>query len=588
MRRLSWVPKRFGHGDLAGDGATRLLGTSMPRPMLLLRETVQNSWDARLPEHIPTYEMRFRTLEPAAMRCLRDTVVTQCRPGSELEGFLGAMSGEAIEIVDRGTCGLGGPTRNDEIAGGSGTNYRDFVLTVGAPRDRKNGGGTYGFGKSAAFAASRCGTVVIWTRVRNGGGGFEDRLVAACVENSFNMDGSRFTGQQWWGVVTSSDGKFDPVRGREAAEIGRAMFERGFEEAETGTSILLLDPIYGDDRTAFVDDVVRAVAPNLWPKLIAGQPAERSMDIRIIDHGVPRPALTSSESPVLEARERCLQVLRGDLQDPFVAVGVAEHKTLGRRIGRVAIAPVHPDDDDPLKDSVNTVTLMRDAELVVEDRELPRVESTVGDWVAVFKPDFEVDDVFAAAEPPSHDTWSAEGLTEKDKKLVGHLLRRELNRIVKERVVPPDDEDRGESAHSSGAIAAALGGLMGSVGGSAASPTQRRRRRATGRRRSTTRVETLDWSLLPRDPKHPGDRTRVRLRVHSEERVELSGTVAIRIDGGRGDEDGSAFIESWLFEDGTQVPEDTVRVEGGTNVDAIVVTPEDVAFTCTFTGRAVQ
>ena len=59
-------------------------------------------------------------------------------------------------VTDRGTEGLGGPTRADEVHEGESHDYVSFVLNVGEPRDTKLGGGTYGFGKAVFFLASSC------------------------------------------------------------------------------------------------------------------------------------------------------------------------------------------------------------------------------------------------------------------------------------------------------------------------------------------------------------------------------------------------------------------------------------------------
>ena len=138
------MPKPFGPGDIAGDGTQKLLGTSLAAPELLVRETAQNSWDARVREgaSVPEYRLQFRALDESGVRLLRESVFPQMRPGASLRAALERPSMEVIEISDRGTTGLRGPTRNDALVlPGDPTDYRDFILTVGAKQDRKNGGG---------------------------------------------------------------------------------------------------------------------------------------------------------------------------------------------------------------------------------------------------------------------------------------------------------------------------------------------------------------------------------------------------------------------------------------------------------------
>lgn len=80
MIRLDWVPKPFRDGDIAGEGAKKLLGTSLAVPSLLLRETAQNSWDARVGHGVvPEYQMRFTTLDAPRMSVVRGGLFIGCR-----------------------------------------------------------------------------------------------------------------------------------------------------------------------------------------------------------------------------------------------------------------------------------------------------------------------------------------------------------------------------------------------------------------------------------------------------------------------------------------------------------------------------
>lgn len=49
MTRLAWFPEPFhAYGAFAGEGTRRILGKPRLDPLtVLIRETVQNSWDAR-------------------------------------------------------------------------------------------------------------------------------------------------------------------------------------------------------------------------------------------------------------------------------------------------------------------------------------------------------------------------------------------------------------------------------------------------------------------------------------------------------------------------------------------------------------
>lgn len=107
---LQWFPKPFGPGDTDGTGQQRSLGQPSYPPLdVLIRETAQNSWDARLGwPTIPEFEMRLRTLGHIELDVLKWNVF---RGASENLGLMDALQRDrltAIEIADRGTKGLGG------------------------------------------------------------------------------------------------------------------------------------------------------------------------------------------------------------------------------------------------------------------------------------------------------------------------------------------------------------------------------------------------------------------------------------------------------------------------------------------------
>lgn len=72
---VEWFPKAFTPGDMDGSGAIKLLGTSRLSPEeILVRETAQNSWDARIPSQELRYSLHLRTLSQDQMDLLRNVV----------------------------------------------------------------------------------------------------------------------------------------------------------------------------------------------------------------------------------------------------------------------------------------------------------------------------------------------------------------------------------------------------------------------------------------------------------------------------------------------------------------------------------
>ena len=167
-RALDWFPKQFGPGDIDGVGAQRLLGTPTIDPAwVLVRETAQNSWDARGARRPPS-------TSPSTCAALDDGNRDTCCGSGSSPGThpapawpscsTGTRSGP-WRSSDRGTVGLAGPDPQRPRGGpGEDTNFIDLVFNIGAPRDVHLGGGTYGFGKTIAYVTSGVGTVLIWSR----------------------------------------------------------------------------------------------------------------------------------------------------------------------------------------------------------------------------------------------------------------------------------------------------------------------------------------------------------------------------------------------------------------------------------------
>lgn len=596
MIRLDWVPKPFRDGDIAGEGAKKLLGTSLAVPSLLLRETAQNSWDARVGHGVvPEYQMRFTTLDAPRMSVVRDCAIPRTVPDSALADVVRRSRVPVIEVHDRGTVGLDGPTRNDiQSARGESTNFRDFILTVGAPRDQQYGGGTYGFGKTAAFRASRCGTIIVWTRIRTDHG-LEERFIAVSVSPNFVMRGKRYTGQQWWGKVSGSGGltNVQPAVDVDAHDLGEALFERGFRGQETGTSIMILDPAFDDGgRDVFVRETVGAAARNLWPKMIPDQPSDRQMKVSVIEDGVPVDLTTGSAGQARAARERCLNMVRevqsgGEATEDFVEVSEIRRIKPEKLLGHLAVTPCPPVEDD---EAVNSVTLMRnEAELVVCEKRYPALENGRDTWVAVFKPVLELDDVFAASEPPTHDAWNPDSLEKQKKSCVNMAFVRIKEALV--RFLRPVDEapQPGEQV-STGQLAASLGVLaMGTDGGLANGiPSSPARNRSNGSCRSGGRpvVEVLSQELLPPSDGSPDGRVLTRLELRAPKGVDLvtiTPDLSVVVDGSGAIKDTEQVrVDSWTTAAGDVTASDSLQVHGGEVFHVDIVYPENVAVNCTF------
>jgi hypothetical protein len=451
-------------GNLAADGAQRLLGQPALSPLeLVIRETIQNSWDASLEtEGTPIYSIRIRRLDPIQMDAMR-TLFSQLPPleanepiAARIGRFL-CSDGMVMEICDQRTQGLDGPTsasrslREEESA-----NFVNFVRNIGSARDLALGGGTYGFGKSSLFRLSRCSTILIHTSTKHGGAS-EQRLIGMAMGSAFDYNGQRFTGRHWWGALCEEEGgSIDPLTGDEASGLAsRLGFLTRRSDEQRGASLMILDPALDDlenigdsDGSSSGGELNRLKARiqdtilwHCWPKFTklkdGSVPMECHLSILGDDFQLPDPAtiqpLWLLTQALAKARDRddriqCLnpKKLIGFFGDCSASVDLPADDRFRIHLGEGTLIPSR----------LHHVALLRPAELVVRYEEGTVNEAERLQWGGVFITDIgdnaEVEKAFAMSEPPAHDDWqpkSAQSLTRNQRTYVNVALRRIRERI---------------------------------------------------------------------------------------------------------------------------------------------------------------
>lgn len=438
---LDWFPKQFQPGDMDSTGGDRLLGRTELSPLeILIRETAQNSWDARLDGSRPTYGVHLRSIDWRLQAHLARLLPDE-QPSTPGVGF--TDNPYLLEIFDRGTTGLDGPVTLRPVAGDAPRNFQDLILKLGVPRDDGKGGGTYGFGKTASYAFSRRGTVVFWTRCRGEDGLLEHRLIASAFRDSYADDGVQFTGRHWWG---RRDGDMIlPLIGAAAEALGSQLFHRGFEGEETGTSMIIVDPDLSleslgaevDDEqpvhdvtawpSRFVARARSALRIHLWPKLIPHPgDSEPPMGITLQIEGALEPLVDADEPGTLAlwgAGLSAIRASRAQIYEPVktpqgLPVRVLPVTRYQKTLGHLAIVErfqalesFHEHDDlDPTRNAaVSRIALMRgQAELIVSTVDWIAQTPLDGiEWLAVYKSADDWDAVYARTEPPTHDAWIA-------------------------------------------------------------------------------------------------------------------------------------------------------------------------------------
>lgn len=478
---LDWYPKEFRAGDADGKINESLMGKPELSPLeILIRETAQNSWDARIPGKNPYFSVSLRKINP------REIGYPTLLPMSSLDyEFIETLSGEEmhlIEIADRNTTGLDGPVDMGPVAEGEvSKNFEDLIYKVGVPRQDGKGGGTYGFGKTATYGYSHIGTVVFWTRCLNEIGNLEHRFIVSCFRPQYIEGDKQYTGRHWWGKKDLEVDHILPVQGEEAQHLGELLFERHFEAEETGTSLLILAPklemlsdSFGSEdlssqpfestNFAFKTLAKEAIREHLWPKLVP-LPGEENppINMRLYVDGEDIP-LVEEEDFYLNLWGKTLNYIRESakhlgmpprVDTSLISTQVLEVKYRHSVIGHLAISQFVRAEDSSSTEVLNPargernrtrhIALMREqAELIVTSVDwfaMPDEEDM--DWVAVFRSTAEFDPLYAESEPPAHDAWNSKTERKDVQLLVRHTTKRVTELLSS--VLQPVIEQGGDS-----------------------------------------------------------------------------------------------------------------------------------------------
>lgn len=485
--QLKLYSKPRGAGDQTSGGRGKLLRatTDLTRVQVLVRETLQNSWDAAdLDDWVPAYGVHIYRPSDEAKRVLTDSIFAELPPSLEvLEQSLQDPDMHVMEIYDRGTTGLNGPVRASEAADpDSPNNFNAFVFDIGTTKSDGASGGTFGFGKTATFEVSHAHSVVYWSVCATASGDLEHRLIASTLHEPYDQDGARYTGAHWWG--DPDDAEIVPLRGDAAQMLGEALFKTTFGEDETGTSILVIDPEMTDVRDSdletvaerrpvrsdaeadiLVEEIVEALADNAWPKVVyAGgeyppmlfeifrRDEQLEVAAKIRSHYTRyskslteiRKTLDQLEGPTDESAD--FQVLKSS---PPIPINLrparsfdAPHSAFfGERTDSVSgylhlmltldssAGAVGGNKDSVGASPCNQLCLMRSkAEFVVYYDKIVDIELDGLQWTGVFKPTPECDHHFASSEPPTHDAWTP---NTAESEISSYVVRRTIEQVRK-------------------------------------------------------------------------------------------------------------------------------------------------------------
>ncbi|MGW5438950.1 hypothetical protein [Nocardia asteroides] len=473
MTAPAWVSQPFPpEGASAAEGIRNQLGKpELDHLTILVRESAQNSWDARRGDGVSVdYRIDLQTVSAADAPAWRENLLRRA-PAKQRLPLRDALQQPTIRVLsisDRGTRGLGGPTRADAVTD-RGRDFVAFLRNIGEPRDQALGGGTYGFGKGILYLVSNTGTILVHTRCEYEGR-YETRLMGAALWKSYDAEENgrarRYTGRHWWG--DGSGEVIEPLVGAEADAMARRLGLRPFGATETGTTISILDPNLDNSEPS---DIARYLAETivyqLWPKMLPDVDGTPPMRFTVtcdgIDYPVPDPARMKTLKMFVAAYRKMQGGEAKELhcRRPKKLLGrFGMHQTIAQRF--------EPSNAEHMagfeSGMVHHVCLMRPAELVVTYWPGPKPASEYSAYAGVFRADRDLDEAYAAAEPPTHDNWNYQSLDHPEHSFVKMTFARMKEEI--EAVIGPRGSSGVEVAQVSlGAASDRLSPLVGGAWG---------------------------------------------------------------------------------------------------------------------------
>jgi hypothetical protein len=470
-------------GGLAAEGVLNQLGRPDIEPLeVLVREAVQNCWDAGLDGGPVEVEFGFRGSAESLSTCLRERVLPDPPPGHPLAACLEGGP-DLLYIADFGTSGLGGPTRADAELDGE-SDFIDFVRNVGQPPDKEFGGGSFGYGKAAFYLASRASTIVIDTYCSSER---ERRLIAYALGDHYRDEGSSFTGRHWWGVPV--DGVPEPLLGEEAAELSAALGLPARDGERFGTTVAIVSPDLRAarheeslDSEEALEFIGQCLLWNFWPKITAAPGGNPAMAFRLLDGErelpLADPRAHSRLAPFVGAMDLLREAREVPAGDPFSSLTEIRSQRPARRLGGLAVrqtatASEIPDPDELVtrgelatSGGLHHVALMRKAELVVRYEPGPVYPVSGRGYAGVFRCDPELDEVFRRSEPPTHDAWVSNSLPERHERIFVRVAMRRIDGVLREMTTPAADFASASGAGVPvGRFADQLAGLMPGLAG---------------------------------------------------------------------------------------------------------------------------
>lgn len=370
------------------------------------REAIQNTIDARSDDGKPvviSFEWQNIPSELVPGRHELLDILNRAREYSEgQEGseefytraikILNANKISVLKISDSNTTGLNGSDTDTQ-----GSWYR-LIRSAGASSIKGAGGGSYGIGKGAPFAASGLRTVFYSTCNSKGEHVFQGKIRISSFKDS---SGDVRRGMGMFGI---------PLDLGVSSVRENSLIPQIFQRENQGTDIYIIG--YLTDETSWRTKLIQSVLNNFWAAIHYNELTVKLKDVdsqEEINSGNVRHYLNQNKDYVDKALACYEAVISPD------AYVEKELLTLGNVKLWIKLQQDYP----------KVVQLMRKSKMLIEERKFRILPET---YAAVFICDNELGNKkLRTLEPPAHDKWDADL-----NKAEGKQINKEITDWIKE------------------------------------------------------------------------------------------------------------------------------------------------------------
>jgi hypothetical protein len=478
---------------------------------VFVRETAQNSWDARKDKNLkPCIDVEYIVRNVSADLQRNFDKVLFADAGGEIRRKLQryTCAGQTYLIVrDKGTVGLAGPTLATER--GIRNNYVAFLLNIGQEHTDASSGGAFGFGKSVFFRASAPKTILIYTRTRNAAEQLESRFIGVTLHKT--PGDTAHTGRHWWCEPDVADGQAipRPIVGSQADKFGELLGIKPYTGDETGTSIVVIGPEFENlkrvgqtqpDPKQLAECLAEAANFWYWPRMEGGGALDGKLQCKVWHENTLIVPFDYSETAPFKAYKDCLAVIQKAVSaagNPGITNNsfqqFHEIKYQYKRVGYLCLTKylradrqpfksriVDPDTGTVMSHPLGTIlwktvneeatnrhaALIRSPGQVIQYLRLPECSDNMMEYAAVFflHPEGanggEILQHFTKSEPAAHDRWESNNNAGP----VANTLNK-IKELVRD-FARPESQGASSSASGLGNVSSSLASLWSSGEGS--------------------------------------------------------------------------------------------------------------------------